>query len=258
MRHLLVELLDPRALSPTVAFRGEDLGYDVYALEDTFIMPGVPTKIRTGIAAVYLDTPWYPRLSEFLFDRALIAERKFGLEVEDRSGNAAKFGLHCLAGKIDAGYRGEILVVMMLLGNPVHQQGEPGELATEDTDFDQEAVESAIMGLFGTEDPPPYPSVRKSEMTDTSSSSAPEYDDGPEELDVTFSGVQLGTLLGPEVIPVDDLGEPLELPVFGYQVRAGDKIAQLLPRPVLTGRIKVVKELPKGVRGPKGFGSTGR
>jgi dUTP pyrophosphatase len=45
-----------------------------------------------------------------------IPDGYFGL-IKDRSGNAHKFGIHCLAGVIDSGYRGEIGVVMVNLGD---------------------------------------------------------------------------------------------------------------------------------------------
>ena len=44
-----------------------------------------------------------------------IPDGHFGL-IKDRSGYAHKFGIHCLAGVIDSGYRGEIGVVMVNLG----------------------------------------------------------------------------------------------------------------------------------------------
>jgi dUTP pyrophosphatase len=42
-----------------------------------------------------------------------------------------------------------------------------------------------------------------------------------------------------------------------YQIRMGDKIAQLVPVPVLTGVISVSAELASGTRGNRGFGSSG-
>ena len=45
-----------------------------------------------------------------------IPEGHVGL-IWDRSGMAAKHGLHCLAGVVDSGYRGEIGVVMKHLGD---------------------------------------------------------------------------------------------------------------------------------------------
>jgi dUTP pyrophosphatase len=43
-----------------------------------------------------------------------------------------------------------------------------------------------------------------------------------------------------------------------YEIRAGDRIAQLVPTPVLTGEVNVATELEGGARGSKGFGSSGR
>jgi dUTP pyrophosphatase len=43
-----------------------------------------------------------------------------------------------------------------------------------------------------------------------------------------------------------------------YQIRAGDRIAQLVPTPVLTGEVIVATELVAGARGSRGFGSSGR
>jgi len=41
-------------------------------------------------------------------------------------------------------------------------------------------------------------------------------------------------------------------------LRAGEKIAQLIPAPVLTGRVEVVEQLEDSARAEKGFGSSGR
>jgi len=150
---LKVQLLDPRAIVPTCAHPGEDLAYDIYALEDTAVDPALPcVKIRTGIAA-YFDPP----------SNGSGERRNYGLLVRDRSSMAAK-GLFVTAGVIDAGYRGEIVILMS------SQRREP----------------------------------------------AP------------------------------------------YQIQAGDKIAQLIPLPVLTSEVEVVAELPATSRGAEGFGSTGR
>jgi dUTP pyrophosphatase len=43
-----------------------------------------------------------------------------------------------------------------------------------------------------------------------------------------------------------------------YQIKKGDKIAQLLILPVATAELKQTTNLSKTSRGPKGFGSTGR
>jgi hypothetical protein len=65
-----------------------------------------------------------------------------------------------------------------------------------------------------------------------------------ERLDA-LSPAQLGSLAG-----MYDLR-------LGYQIKKGDKIAQMLPRLVLTGDIEVVDTLPDGARGARGFGSSG-
>jgi dUTP pyrophosphatase len=43
-----------------------------------------------------------------------------------------------------------------------------------------------------------------------------------------------------------------------YEIRSGDRIAQLVPTPVLTGAVSESTELASGARGAHGFGSTGR
>jgi dUTP pyrophosphatase len=138
--------LDPRATAPTVANPGEDLGFDVHALEDTLLTAGTPVKVRTGIA-VHFEKPEAP-------------EEMFGLLVRDRSSMAAK-GIVASAGVIDAGYRGELQVLLTSIAD--------------------------------------------------------------------------------------------------FRLKAGDKIAQLIPLPVLTaGGVREVAQLPASSRGHGGFGSTGK
>jgi dUTP pyrophosphatase len=98
---LKVQKLDPHAITPTVANPGEDLGFDVYALEDTVLPPNSPVRVRTGIAVH--------------FERAESSE-KFGLLVRDRSSMASK-GIIASGGVIDAGYRGELLVLLTSYGS---------------------------------------------------------------------------------------------------------------------------------------------
>lgn len=87
---LLVKKLDPRAILPTVHNPGEDLGYDIYALDTVRIGPGETATIKTGIAAF---------------------QEGHGLLVQDRS-SMAKKGMFISGGVIDAGYRGELTVVL--------------------------------------------------------------------------------------------------------------------------------------------------
>ncbi|MGD0157616.1 MAG: dUTP diphosphatase [Terracidiphilus sp.] len=142
---LRVKRLEAGARLPMVAHPGEDLGYDVFALEGVRLASRETLKVRTGIAVEARD----PRTGVPL-----------GLLVRDRSSMAAR-GLAITGGVIDAGYRGEILVVMTNLGDA--------------------AVE----------------------------------------------------------------------------LKAGEKIAQMVPVPVLTGAVEEAAELEDSVRAAKGFGSTG-
>jgi dUTP diphosphatase len=144
---LKVLKLDERATTPTVANPGEDLGFDVYALEDTPLPLNTPVRVRTGIA-VHFEKPESPH-------------EKFGLLVRDRSSMASK-GIVTSGGVIDAGYRGELLILLS-----------------------------------------------------------------------SYS-------------------------VDSYVIRAGDKIAQLIPLPVLTAAgVEEAEALAPSVRGQGGFGSTG-
>ena len=102
---LRVKLLDAAARLPVVAHPGEDLGYDVYALESVTVAPGATVRVRTGIAV----EARHPQTGEPL-----------GLIVRDRSSVASR-GLATTAGVIDAGYRGEILIVMTNPGRESQQ-----------------------------------------------------------------------------------------------------------------------------------------
>jgi dUTP pyrophosphatase len=143
---LRVKLLDPAAQAPVVAHPGEDLGYDLFALESALLAPHATVKVRTGIAVEA---------------RHPTTGAPLGLLVRDRSSMAAR-GIATTAGVIDSGYRGEILILMTNLG---------------------------------------------------------------------------------------------EAPV---ELRAGEKIAQMIPVPVLTGTVEQVETLEVSARAEKGFGSSGR
>jgi dUTP pyrophosphatase len=99
---LKVLKLDQRATTPTVANPGEDLGFDVYALEDTALPANTPVRVRTGIAVHY--------------EKVHSPHEKFGLLVRDRSSMASK-GVIASGGVIDAGYRGELLILLTSYGN---------------------------------------------------------------------------------------------------------------------------------------------
>jgi dUTP pyrophosphatase len=98
---LLVKRLEEGARAPVVAHPGEDLGYDVFALEATLLAPRATVRVRTGIAVEARDPATGAPL---------------GLLVRDRSSMAAR-GIATTGGVIDAGYRGEILVLMTNLSD---------------------------------------------------------------------------------------------------------------------------------------------
>ena len=142
---LRVKLLTQSAKAPTVAHPGEDLGYDVYAAFMMIIAPKSHAIVPTGVA-IECTSPAGEPMGALLRDKSSMAVRRLVLT----------------GGVIDAGYRGEIKVLMENLG-------------------DQQAV-----------------------------------------------------------------------------INAGDKIANLIPYPVLTGEIEVVEELTESNRKAKGFGSSGK
>jgi dUTP pyrophosphatase len=143
---LRVKLLGVGARLPVVAHPGEDLGYDLFALEGAVLDPHATARIRTGIAV----EARHPETGTPL-----------GLLVRDRSSMAAR-GVATTGGVIDAGYRGEILVLMTNLG------------------------------------------------------------------------------------------------VSAVELKAGEKIAQMIPVPVLTGLVQEVDTLEDSARAEKGFGSSGQ
>ena len=142
---LRVKLICSNALAPTVAHPGEDLGYDVYSAEDICIPAKGQAVIPTGIAIELTSDSGAP-MGALLRDRSSLASRRLMLT----------------GGVIDAGYRGEIRILMENLA------------------------------------------------------------DAPAEI------------------------------------HAGDKIANLIPYPVLTGRVEVAEDLSHTLRQAAGFGSTGR
>ena len=91
---LAVRRVEPGAKLPT-RVHDNDAGFDLYALEPAVVEPGERASIRTGIA---IEVP----------------ERHAGL-VLPRSGLAANYGIALVnaPGLIDAGYRGEVRVLLL-------------------------------------------------------------------------------------------------------------------------------------------------
>ena len=91
---LSIKRLDPRAVLPTRAY-AHDAGLDLYSLEPVTLAAGERASVRTGVAVQ-------------------IPEGQAGL-VLPRSGLAARHGIALVnaPGLIDAGYRGEVLVLLL-------------------------------------------------------------------------------------------------------------------------------------------------
>jgi dUTP pyrophosphatase len=111
---LFVKKIDPKAKVPTVAYEN-DLCYDLYALEDALVSSTHVTKVRTGIVAVWAVA--------FNF----IRNNKYGLVIRDRSGVSTKHGVFKVAGEVDPGYRGEIIVALTAIPNGLVFQIKAGD-----------------------------------------------------------------------------------------------------------------------------------
>jgi dUTP pyrophosphatase len=103
-----VRRLDPAALLPTRAYIG-DAGLDLYALEPVRLEPGERASVGTGIAVE-------------------IPDGQAGL-VLPRSGLAARHGIALVnaPGLIDAGYRGEVRVLLLNTDRAAAFEIAPGE-----------------------------------------------------------------------------------------------------------------------------------
>jgi dUTP pyrophosphatase len=99
-RMLKVKLLSASAKAPTIAHPGEDLGYDLYASEAVTIAARGNAVVPTGVA-IELTSAAGEALGALLRDKSSMAARR----------------LSCTGGVIDAGYRGEVRVLMENLGD---------------------------------------------------------------------------------------------------------------------------------------------
>jgi dUTP pyrophosphatase len=138
---LRVRRLDARAQLPSRAYAG-DAGLDLYALEEAVLEPGERASIRTGIAVE-------------------IPEGEAGL-VLPRSGLAARHGIALVnaPGLIDAGYRGEIRVLLLNTDRSEAFELSPGDRiaqlvlvkveAPEVEEVDELAVSERGAGGFGS------------------------------------------------------------------------------------------------------------
>ena len=105
---LRVRRLDARARLPTRAYPG-DAGLDLHALENGVLAPGERASIRTGVAVE-------------------IPDGQAGL-VLPRSGLAAEHGIALVnaPGLIDAGYRGEVRVLLLNTDRAARFEIAPGD-----------------------------------------------------------------------------------------------------------------------------------
>jgi dUTP pyrophosphatase len=95
MVEVRVHRIDKTVEMPKYAKQG-DAAFDLRSAEEKVIKAGHKELFKTGL-------------------RIAVPDGHCGL-IWDRSGLAAKHGIHCLAGVLDSGYRGEIVVVLHNLG----------------------------------------------------------------------------------------------------------------------------------------------
>jgi len=100
--------LNPAAIAPTRAYDG-DAGFDLYAIEEARLEPGARVDVGTGIAVA-------------------IPTRHAGL-ILPRSGLALRHGIALVnaPGLIDAGYRGELRVLLLNTDRDEAFAVEPGD-----------------------------------------------------------------------------------------------------------------------------------
>jgi deoxyuridine 5''-triphosphate nucleotidohydrolase (dut) len=98
MIQVKIKRLHPNAKMPIRAY-ATDSGYDLHSIEDFHVYRNMVTKVHTGIAV----------------------EIPIGYEgqIRPRSGLALNYGLTVVnsPGTIDSGYRGEIIVLVTLIGD---------------------------------------------------------------------------------------------------------------------------------------------
>ena len=97
---LRCKLLRPEAKAPTIAHPGEDLGYDLYSAETVVFAPRGHAVVPTGMS-IELTASDGTAMGALVRDRSSMASRR----------------IITTAGVIDAGYRGEIKIVMENLGD---------------------------------------------------------------------------------------------------------------------------------------------
>jgi dUTP pyrophosphatase len=122
---LRVKRLSPEAVLPTIAHPGEDIGYDLYSCEDLTIAARSSAGIRTGIAIQFV-----PPAGGIVKTRSSLARKR----------------LMCNAGVIDAGYRGEIVILIENLGEMPYEirKGDKVAQLLEHPSLAREVVETDL------------------------------------------------------------------------------------------------------------------
>lgn len=121
---LQVKKIHPNAIVPT-KIKG-NLAFDLHVVRDDHFFehnyPGQPNDFRYNITS---DT------SRRIFHTGLTMAipEGYGCVIKDRSGLAAKHGLHVLAGVIDSSYRGEWMVCLLNTGRTYYQITEGDRIA---------------------------------------------------------------------------------------------------------------------------------
>lgn len=93
-------LLNKHSILPSYAHHG-DAAFDLSSTENVILKKGEVKVIPTGLSAEFSS--------------------KYFVSFRGRSGLAAKYGLHTLAGVIDSSYRGEWKVVIINLGKKLYR-----------------------------------------------------------------------------------------------------------------------------------------
>jgi dUTP pyrophosphatase len=86
-----------------------DAGWDVFACQDLVLKPGMTASIPTGLVVKFQPTAQQQASAD-------AAGFSWYLRAADKSGLALKNGIHILAGVVDSGYRGELVIVAANLG----------------------------------------------------------------------------------------------------------------------------------------------
>lgn len=116
LKEVRIKKLHSKACLPAKAYLG-DVAYDLCAVED-FVIPAIKV-VRQSIwneegTAVY-DYKWHAVLNPTTIPLGFSAEfdSTYGAFIKDKSGLAAKSGLHVMAGVIEGTFRGEWKVIML-------------------------------------------------------------------------------------------------------------------------------------------------